>query len=743
MATDHALRSGRRLWWLSGLHRKPPRRRNSWTVPLGALGLYLLLSVVMMSPLAAPQMPDSPAQDLANHVSGIIEARNALAEGQLPVRVAPKQNQGERYPIFQFYGNLPYTAGGLACRLTKGDPYKVWKWTVIGFLTLGAFFTYRGARLLWRQALPAVAAGAVFLTAPYLLTDIHGRFAYPELVSFTLLPVVFFYLARAFTARGAAPVLCGAVAWSGLALSHNVTYLYASIFFCLYLAGCLAWRRAYLLGVLRVGAGYLAGLLLTAWYIVPQLSVIDCLVARELTGAVGALAWLTPLGVLLAPTVVPPVPVPDAAIDNPMQFGMQVGWPILAAAALSVYYLRRSRMSGWTLRRPALCLVALFALALFMVWTPFDFWRRLPAIFGFVQFPYRLLMFVVLWGALLSAFALGQAFRRPMRFEHLVLCLLALGPFTARSLSPHRPSTTVSVAGEEAHPEMGRGGASVIYRVSPACLLRTTLPGEGANWAEWDYGLVDGIQQLRFPGEGEFPAPRPGDTLRLEGTVPAEYAGPIRLTVALDGAVLAEKGLPPGPFRLALPIDRAFAGERVRIGLRTDRCLEPRSRTPVAPGAGGVALILTGLRLDRNPSAPDRPVVLTAEQARAMPRSGGPTTFAFHAERSGLVQLPVLYYPRLLDVRVDGREVPYGNLGRFVAVEVGPGAHVVTARFVGVRWADGLSCAAAAGILGAALAVAVRRARRVVRRWRRPGPAMRPLTVRPAAPIRLAPAGVP
>ena len=41
------------------------------------------------------------------------EAKNALAEGQFPLRVAPKQNDGSRYPIFQYYGNLPYTVGGL------------------------------------------------------------------------------------------------------------------------------------------------------------------------------------------------------------------------------------------------------------------------------------------------------------------------------------------------------------------------------------------------------------------------------------------------------------------------------------------------------------------------------------------------------------------------------------------------------------------------------------------------------
>src|SRR5260370_32200053 len=92
-------------------------------------------------------MPETGAQDLAKHVSVIVEARNALAEGQFPVRVAPNQNRGERYAIFQFYGNLPYTAGGLLFP-AGGNPYDALK--VVGGLAraLGRVFTFR--RALWR-----------------------------------------------------------------------------------------------------------------------------------------------------------------------------------------------------------------------------------------------------------------------------------------------------------------------------------------------------------------------------------------------------------------------------------------------------------------------------------------------------------------------------------------------------------------------------------------------------------------
>ena len=134
----------------------------------GVLGLYLFLALAMLSPLASDTLPGSSAQDLANHVSGVVEAGNALGERQFPVRVAPRQVGGRRYPIFQFYGNLPYTAAGLVHRGLRVNPYRAWKVVVTLALVLGAFFVYRGGCVLCRRPLPA-AAGAAFLTHPDLL----------------------------------------------------------------------------------------------------------------------------------------------------------------------------------------------------------------------------------------------------------------------------------------------------------------------------------------------------------------------------------------------------------------------------------------------------------------------------------------------------------------------------------------------------------------------------------------------
>src|SRR5207302_5428794 len=139
-----------------------------------------------------------------------------------------------RYPLFQYYGNFPYTLGGLLSLVLRVNGYTAWKLVNLILLTAGGFYTYLCARRLCRRRGPAVIAGAVFMTAPYMWTDLHARGAFTEAVSFNLLPVVLYYGLRTFASPRRRYILLGGVAWALLALSHNVGFLYASLFFGLY-----------------------------------------------------------------------------------------------------------------------------------------------------------------------------------------------------------------------------------------------------------------------------------------------------------------------------------------------------------------------------------------------------------------------------------------------------------------------------------------------------------------------------
>jgi hypothetical protein len=550
--------------------------RRAWRTTVGPFALMLALAAVMLSPLSFYEMPASPGHDLACHVSAIVEAKNALDEHQFPVRVAPRQNDRGRYPLFQFYGNLPYTAGGLIYRYAGLDPYAALKQVLWLGLALAGFFVYRSARLLTRRALPSLVAGAVFVAAPYLLTDVHARFAFPETVSFCLLPVAFYFAARCFQSRRLRFIPCGALAWSALGLSHNITFLYGSVFFAAWFLTFARPRRSFARRLGRVGVAYALGLLLNAWYVVPQFTALPSLVISHMYWSVQECSWLTPLGALLAPGPVPPAASPVPLEDA--RFSLQVGWAILVPAALAVYYACGGRALSPRQRGPLVRLLLFGGAALFLVWSPFDFWSYLPRVFSFVQFSYRLLMFVVLWGALLAACVLARAWPNGLRPGPFVACLCAPCLLAAPYLSAHHSTDQVSVPGEVRCPNVGRNGADDIY-----------LP-------------------------------------TADGPAGAGPSSP------------ADEGAPP---------------------------------------------------------------VVPVEQARAAAVFGKTTVVRYRASSPCLIQLPVLFYPGLLRVRDNGTTVPAERLGRWLALRLEPGDHVIAVQFVGCRWANFLSAGAWALVLSA------------------------------------------
>ena len=543
-------------------------RRPGPRSPVWPLLLYSCIAAVLLTPFASRNLVVHG--EVYGIVAGVVEARAAIHEGQFPLRVLPWQNGGTRYPLFQFYGNLPFTLAGLISLLPQAGPYSAWKWLTFLALLCGGCFTYRSSRLITRRPVVSLVAGAVYLTAPYLMTDLYARGAMAELVALCLLPAALFYTFRCFRSRRRAvrSVTTTAVAWSAIALTHNITYLYGVLFVgALVLSYAGAGRRSVPRAVRLTAAGGLHALLVL-WYFVPQwYAVKDLNISAGIADSPAWSAMLTPPAVLLWPVCRTP-----AASTTP-GLGLQVGWPILASAVVAVLVLLfpARRIAG---RGIAARLLVLFVFALFMAWSPVDFWRYLPRPLHFVQFTYRLLGFVALFGSLLSAWVL-------------------------------------------------------------AVTLPRKVPGRGAA------ALAGGLLLVLAPPAATYP--------------PKFHHHP-------RGAVR---------WILARPL----------MSGRTDYQLSPEAtaRTSISTAEKHVI-----------PAAETRPLI----------HYGRRTWCEVKLDRPTVVVLPVLYYPRLLRVHVNGRPAEYGNLGEFVALELPPGAQRIEVWFTGVGWAN------AVGVVGLALLTA-------------------------------------
>ena len=363
-----------------------------------------------------PYWPSGPVKqgELWGFLGGVVDGKNALREGQFPLRVAPTQANGDRYPVYQFYANLPFTLPALIHALLEKNPYAAWKYAMFATLAMGGWWMYRLAKRWSRSRLAGLVAAGVFLSAPYVFTDLHDRGAMAELTALCLLPLALHTTWGCFTRPGAWRIAVCAVAWAAIGLSHNITYLYGIVFTALFIASYLRFHER-VSG--RVGRLLLAGglhALLMAWFIAPQFAVMkDLDISTSLTATPWGSRDLVPLGILLSPICATPI------ISTVPRLGLQVGWAVLAgvlasiAAMVFVRVRPRTGLSGTLRARRFLIarLIVLWLIAFFIAWQPINFWPLLPRAFYFVQFSYRVLGFTTIFGALLAALAVGPLFR--------------------------------------------------------------------------------------------------------------------------------------------------------------------------------------------------------------------------------------------------------------------------------------------------------------------------------------------
>lgn len=651
---------------------------------LGPFVLCLAVAAAMMSPLLGDRIVVSPADDAAVHISGVIEARNALAEGQFPIRVAPNHDGGYggtaignvRVPLFQFYGNFPYTAGGLLYA-AGFDPYTAWKLVQFGSLAVGGFYVYLAAWRATRRPRVAALAGLAFMTTPYMWCDLHARFAFTELVSFCLLPAVYYYADRAFASPRKRYIVLGGVAWALLALSHNIAYLYGSAFFGLYFVSRLRpWRMRSIRRLARVGFAYVLGLLLVLWYLVPQLKVLDVLNIHYASGfgkPVGA-ELLTSIDILLAPWMKVP------AVSNTPNLGLQAGWVMLAAALLAIasLFIPGSRSRVRTAR-----LVVFFLIALFMTWSPVDFWQYLPKMLAYVQSTYRILMFVGLFGALLVAYALTAtiARRRDLSWP-VAIVLVGLIAGAAWSYVPRHETRSPRTLSALIQKPAVNGNRD--YLVAGQAAAFTTWMHPDINWAEPIRGVF--LPFARFTGRYFMQIRVPSDagtTIEIAGSIPSPSGKPALLEIVLDDKPLFDGPVGPGDFSFTVPTPTPMSADVTWLTFNAN----------FPDGAGPAEVVMRSLRFIP-PTPPDVPFIRARESLADVKTERARTEYHRGPGPAALVELPLMYYPELLRVRRDKQDVAYGNVGRMLALRVPEGPYRVKITFVGVPWANVVSGAA-------------------------------------------------
>lgn len=232
------------------------------------LALTALLTLPALLPLARAGFFAS--DDGLFHVYRTAALARAWGDGVLWPRLFPDFGFGYGQAVLNFYAPLSY-APAAALSVLGLAPANAVK-LLIAFSTLAAALAAFGYGRHLFGDWGGVLAAVVYTYAPYHLADAYLRGAVPEHAAFIFPPLILWAFSAAFRRENPWPgLLWGALAWTGLVLTHNLTALMMAPAAAVQLAVLAAWT-----GRWRRLAGAAGSLLLavamTAVYWLPVLA---------------------------------------------------------------------------------------------------------------------------------------------------------------------------------------------------------------------------------------------------------------------------------------------------------------------------------------------------------------------------------------------------------------------------------------------------------------------------------------
>lgn len=392
--------------------------------------IVILFAVILLSLFGIRSLYGSsyfPMHDDAQ-VGRVVSMARALADGQFPVRWVNDLGYGFGYPLFNFYGPLPYYIGAVfynlgfdaltATKLMMGIGIVLAP--ILTFLVLEPFFGVVGA---------AVSA-MLFMYAPYHAVQLFVRGAVGELYATAFLPLLFYGCVAPLSGKNNhRTVAIGALGVALIIMSHTILGYVSFMFFG-------AWIGAYALisfiqkklsveKLISYGLQIGIGLCLSAFFWLPAFLEMGY---TSVSGQIGATADFRSHFVCASQLMYSQwgfggsVP---GCIDG-MSFKLGVIQIVLLFYAVFMYWGNRYKPS---IKSSLLIVGVLITLvSLFMLLPVSSFlWDKLPN-FSYIQYPWRLLSFVAFGIAVSGGFCFinsASLMRRIFAIVVIVLVLIA------------------------------------------------------------------------------------------------------------------------------------------------------------------------------------------------------------------------------------------------------------------------------------------------------------------------------
>lgn len=404
-----------------------PMHKNKISQNILFLLLLACYAIVLMAPLSSnTTFPVN--EDYFNHFLAIKDAKNALLQGQFPLRVFSNHHEW-MYPYFQFYSSTTYTIAGLIQIITGDNPIIAFKITLFIFLIFGGCYMYRFANIFLQSEHVAILSSICYISAPYILLTMNHLGALNETIALLILPAVLFYtLERYDFPHKISNFLWMTFFWYMLATIHLVTFVLSSFFIGIFFIWISLSQKKYI-NLINTGIAYIFACFLSFWQLAPMF-----LFANNLN--VHTSYQSSAIFFLKSPTFYQLIsPIGNVGnelykisteLNTIMMMHPNVGIPMLLGFCLSCFALFKKIKAHARIDNILLSLVVLFIFAFFLSWTPFNFWHLLPESFRFFQYPYRILGQLIWIGSLLFGFFILWLFPKKLNLTELGIGILLI-----------------------------------------------------------------------------------------------------------------------------------------------------------------------------------------------------------------------------------------------------------------------------------------------------------------------------
>ncbi len=188
--------------------------------PKKNLNLFVLLLVISIPPIISIFRAGAyESGDFDIHVRRSMEFFQSLNEGVLIPSWAANLNATYGYPVFSFDYILPYYVISFFHFLSFSFITSLKLFLAINFILSGVFM-YLFSKNHFKNTFAAFATSVFYLFAPYHLIALHFKITIGEILAYTLIPLVFYFISKFLDNKKSIHLLLGGLLLGLTILSH-------------------------------------------------------------------------------------------------------------------------------------------------------------------------------------------------------------------------------------------------------------------------------------------------------------------------------------------------------------------------------------------------------------------------------------------------------------------------------------------------------------------------------------------